>query len=161
MGHAIVRNEPLHGMRLKGHEVMRKEIFALSVESSLSQHENQNEKFDSALINRTFITVLILLYIPFLANLQSLNFRSWSVWSAGLHSKMSEIFFWIVKGGKNIRNFFWVVEIDKIDSKFCWRRCTKMSEKEFALVQKCRKLISRKHKNVRKFSGTEMPSLFP
>ena len=43
MGHAIVRNEPLHGMRLKGHEVMRKEIFALSVESSLSQHENQNE----------------------------------------------------------------------------------------------------------------------
>ena len=43
MGHAIVRNEPLHGMRLKEHEVMRKEIFALSVESSLSQHENQNE----------------------------------------------------------------------------------------------------------------------
>jgi len=86
MGHAIVHNEPLHGMRLKGHEVMRKEIFALSVESSLSQHENQNEKFDSALINRTFITVLILLSIPFWQNFRvSISDHEPSI--AGSHPK--------------------------------------------------------------------------
>ena len=78
MGHAIVRNEPLHGMRLKGHEVMRKEIFALSVESSLSQHENQNEIRLS--VNQPNIHYCSHpTFYPFLANLQSLNFRSVTV----------------------------------------------------------------------------------
>ena len=78
MGHAIVRNEPLHGMRLKGHEVMRKEIFALSVESSLSQQENQNEIRLS--VNQPNIHYCSHpTFYPFLANLQSLSFRSVTV----------------------------------------------------------------------------------
>ena len=78
MGHAIVRNEPLHGMRLKGHEVMRKEIFALSVESSLSQHENQNEIRLS--VNQPNIHYCSHpTFYPFLANFQSLSFRSVTV----------------------------------------------------------------------------------
>ena len=103
MGHAIVRNEPLHGMRLKGHEVMRKEIFALSVESSLSQHENQNEIRLS--VNQPNIHYCSHpTFDPFLANLQSLNFRSWTVYCRLTSKKCQQIFL--------------VVEIDKIDSKF-------------------------------------------
>merc|ERR1711917_188225 len=65
-------------MRLKGHEVMRKEIFALSVESSLSQHENQNEIRLS--VNQPNIHYCSHpTFYPFLANLQSLNFRSVTV----------------------------------------------------------------------------------
>ena len=147
MGHAIVRNEPLHGMRLKGHEVMRKEIFALSVESSLSQHENQNEKFDSALINRTFITVLILLSIPF-----------WRTFKVSISDH----------GPSDLQG-----HIPKMPTNFLSRRrwqnwqqillmtMYKNVRKKFALVQNRREIISRKHKNVRKFSGTEIPSLFP
>ena len=146
MGHAIVRNEPLHGMRLKGHEVMRKEIFALSVESSLSQHENQNEKFDSALINRTFITVLILLYIPFLANPQCLNYQ--------------------IRGGllqcyiQKCQNFFLSCRRGQKCQKIVLTTLYKNVRKRICSGQKCRKMISRKHKNVRKFSGTEMPNFF-
>ena len=67
MGHAIVRNEPSHGMRLKGHEVMRKIIFALSVErvhypSMKTRTTIRLRAF--GLINRTFNTVLILLSNP-------------------------------------------------------------------------------------------------